>query len=148
MYKKILLPTDGSENAERAAEPAIQLGSRSGAEIIVLYVIETPRLIGIRSVDREELRKKLEQEGQKAFDRISDKLGETKSEGKCQKDVKLDLAFEEGSPSDVILNTIKEENIDLVVMGTSGKHGIDRFLLGSVAENVVRSATCPVLVIR
>lgn len=148
MYKKILLPTDGSENAEMAAEPVIQLGSRSGAEIVVLYVIETPRLIGIRSVDREELRKKLEQEGQKAFDRISDKLGETKIEGKCQKDVELNLKLKEGSPSDTILETIDEENIELVVMGTSGKHGIDRFLLGSVAENVVRSATCPVLVIR
>jgi nucleotide-binding universal stress UspA family protein len=148
MYKKILLPTDGSENSERAAEPAIQLGSRSGAEIVVLYVIETPRLIGIRSVDRDELRKKLEQEGRNAFDRISDKLRETKSEGKCQKDVKLDLKLKEGSPSDTILKTIDEEKIDLVVMGTSGKHGIDRFLLGSVAENIVRSAPCPVLVVR
>ncbi|MGZ7069610.1 MAG: universal stress protein, partial [Methanobacterium sp.] len=54
---------------------------------------------------------------------------------------------DEGSPADIIVRKIKEENIDLVVMGTSGKHGLDRFLLGSVTENVVRSASCPVLVV-
>ncbi|MDP3624805.1 MAG: universal stress protein, partial [Methanobacteriaceae archaeon] len=50
--------------------------------------------------------------------------------------------------SETILETIKEENIDLVIMGNSGKHGLDRFLLGSVAEKVLRSATCPVLIVR
>lgn len=148
MYEKILLPTDGSENAKRAAKHAVQLGSKSGAEIIVLNVIETPRLTGIRAADKAELRNKLEQEGQKAFNDVSNILMEIKNGGKCQKDVKLNLMFKEGSPSDTILKTIGEENIDLVVMGTSGKHGLNRFLLGSVAENTMRSAPCPVLVVR
>ena len=148
MYKKILLPTDGSENAKRAAEHALKMGSRSGAEILVLNVVETPRFRGIRSVDKTELRKELEHEGQNAFDEYSGMLAEIVDGGKCQKDVKLDLMFEEGSPADKILKTIGEKNIDLVVMGTSGKHGINRFLLGSVAENTMRSAPCPVLVIR
>lgn len=148
MYKRILLPTDGSENAKRAAEHAIKLGSKSGAEVLVLNVVETPRLMGIRSTDKNELRNKLEQEGQKAFDDISNMLMEIKNGGKCQKDIKLNLKFKEGSPADTILKTIDEENIDLVVMGTSGKHGINRFLLGSVAENTMRSAPCPVLVVR
>ena len=146
MYEKILLPTDGSENSERAAEHAIQLGSKSGAEILVLYVVETPRFMGIRSAEKTELKSKLEQEGQKTFDDISNMLKE--NGGKCQKDVSLNLKFKEGSPSDIILKTIDEENIDLVVMGTSGKHGLNRFLLGSVAENTMRSAPCPVLVVR
>lgn len=148
MYKKILLPTDGSENAKRAAEHALKMGSRSGAEILVLNVVETPRFRGIRSVDKTELKKELEQEGQNAFDEYSGMLAEIVDGGKCQKDVKLDLKLEEGSPADKILKTIDEKNIDLVVMGTSGKHGINRFLLGSVAENTMRSAPCPVLVIR
>jgi nucleotide-binding universal stress UspA family protein len=148
MYKKILLPTDGSENAKRAAEHAIQLGSKSGAEVLVLYTVETPRFMGIRSAEKTELKNKLEQEGQKAFDDISNMLMEIKNGGKCQKDIKLNLKFNEGSPSDTILKTIDEENIDLVVMGTSGKHGLNRFLLGSVAENTMRSAPCPVLVVR
>jgi nucleotide-binding universal stress UspA family protein len=148
MYKKILLPTDGSENAKRAAKHALQLGSKSGADILVLLVIETPRLRGIRSADKTELKTKLEQEGQKAFNDISIMLKEIKDEGKCNRDVKLGLKFKEGSPSDTILKTIDEENIDLVVMGTSGKHGLNRVLLGSVAENTMRSAPCPVLVVR
>ena len=147
MYEKILLPTDGSENAKRAAEHALQLGSKSGAEIIVLNVIETPRLTGIRAADKTELINKLEQEGRKAFDDISNMWMEIKN-GECQKDVKLDLKFKEGPPADAILKTIDEEKVDLVVMGTSGRHGINRFLVGSVAENTMRSAPCPVLVVR
>ena len=148
MYKKILLPTDGSENAERAADHAFRFGSRSGAEIIVLTVIETPRFAGIRSTERDQLRNKLEQEGQKSFDRISNKLSGFSTLGKCQKEVRLTFKFKEGAPADTILKSIDEEGIDLVVMGTSGRRGLDRFLLGSVAENTMRSAPCPVLVVR
>ena len=61
--------------------------------------------------------------------------------------VKLIKESKEGPPADVILKTVKEENIDLIVMGTSGKHGLDRFLLGSVTEKVVRSAKIPVLAV-
>ena len=148
MYKKILLPTDGSENAKRAAEQAFQIGSRSGSEVLVLYVIETPRFGGIRSVNKTELRKELEQDVQRVFDEYSNILAGIRDRGKCQKDVKLDLMFQEGSPADKILKIIDVENIDLVVMGTSGRHGVNRFLLGSVAENTMRSAQCPVLVVR
>ncbi len=148
MYEKILLPTDGSENAERAAKHAFQFGSRSGAEIIVLTVIETPRFAGIRSAEKDELRNKLGQEGQESFDRISNKLTGFSTDEKCQKEVKLTFKLKEGSPADTILKTIDEESIELVVMGTSGKRGFNRFLLGSVAENTMRSAPCPVLVVR
>ncbi|MEN4018296.1 MAG: universal stress protein [Methanobacterium sp.] len=148
MYKKILLPTDGSQNAEMAAKHAFLLGSKSGAEITVLNVVETPRFTGIRPVDKEELVDKLKEEGQKSFDRIKNMLIQSKSEGKHEKDINLNFKFKEGSPADVILKIIEEEDIDLVVMGTSGKRGMDRFLLGSVAENTMRSAKVPVLVVR
>lgn len=148
MYKKILLPTDGSQNAEMAAEHAFILGSRSGAEITVLNVVETPRFTGIRPVDKNELVNRLKEEGQKSFDRIKDMLMQRKSEDKCEKDINLNFEFKEGPPADVIMKTIEEEDIDLVVMGTSGKRGMNRFLLGSVAENTMRSAKVPVLVVR
>ena len=148
MYKKILLPTDGSENAEKAAEHAFLLGSRSGAEIMVLNVVETPRFTGVRSEDREELMNRLKKEGQNSFDRIKNILLRRRSEGKCEKDINLNFEFREGSPADQILKTIEEENIDMVIMGTSGKRGLNRFLLGSVAENTMRSAKIPVLVVR
>lgn len=148
MYKKILLPTDGSENAEKAADHAFLFGSRYGSEIILLYVVETPRFTGIRSTDKDELRNNLEQEGRKSFDRISNKINSLKSGEKCEKEFKLTFKFKEGSPADMILKTLDEKDIELVIMGSSGKHGLDRFLLGSVTENTMRSAHCPVLIVR
>ncbi|MEN4006267.1 MAG: universal stress protein [Methanobacterium sp.] len=148
MYKKILLPTDGSKNAEIAAEHAFILGSKSNAEITVLNVVETPRFMGIRSVDKDKLVDSLKKEGEKSFDRIKDMLMQCKSDGKCEEGVNLNFESKKGSAADVILKTIEEEDIDLVVMGSSGKGGMDRILLGSVAENTVRSAKVPVLVAR
>ncbi|HML04791.1 MAG TPA: universal stress protein [Methanobacterium sp.] len=148
MYNKILLPTDGSKSAEMAAEHAFLLGSRSGAEIMVLNVIETPRFTGLRSTDKDELMKNLKEEGEKSFDRIKNMLIKRESEGKCEKGVNLNYEFKEGDPADTILKITNEEDIDLIVMGTSGKTGLNRFLLGSVAENTMRSAKVPVLVVR
>ena len=148
MYKKILLPTDGSEYANKAAKHAIWIASLNGAEIIALNVIETSSLVGLPAEDLiVRIKEMLKEEGHKSLEKISDILKESKIEGECQKEVKLTISTKEGSPSDVIIETVKKEGVDLIVMGTSGKHGLDRFLLGSVTENVVRSSQCPVLVV-
>jgi Universal stress protein UspA and related nucleotide-binding proteins len=148
MYKKILLPTDGSEYANKAAKHAIWIASLNGAELIALNVIETSSLVGLPAEDLiVRIKEMLKEEGRKSLEKISDILKESEIEGECQKEVKLTMSTKEGSPSDVIIDTVKEEGVDLIVMGTSGKHGLDRFLLGSVTENVVRSSQCPVLVV-
>ena len=147
MYQKILLPTDGSKFAEKAAKHAIWIASRSGAEIIVLNVIETSSLVGLPAEDLiVKIKEMLKEEGRRSLERISEMITQSEDESKI-KDLKITLTTEEGSPADSILKTIENENIDLVVMGTSGKHGLDRFLLGSVTEKVVRSSTCPVLAV-
>ncbi len=148
MYKKILLPTDGSEYANKAAKHAIWIASLNGAELIVLNVIETSSLVGLPAEDLiVRIKEMLKEEGRKSLDKISNLAKEGKIEDECHSEVKLNLKTEEGSPADIIIKTIQKEDVDLVVMGTSGKHGLDRFLLGSVTENVVRSAPCPVLVV-
>lgn len=148
MYKKILLPTDGSEYANKAAKQAIWLARLSGAELTVLYVIETSSLVGLPAEDLiVRIKEMLKEEGRKSLEEISQLAEEDKVKDDCHHQVNLNMITEEGSPADIIVRKIKEENIDLVVMGTSGKHGLDRFLLGSVTENVVRSAPCPVLVV-
>jgi len=147
MYQKILLPTDGSKFAEKAAKHAIWIASRSGAEIIVLNVIETSSLVGLPAEDLiVKIKEMLKEEGRRSLERISEMITQSEDESKI-KDLKITLTTEEGSPADSILKTIENENVDLVVMGTSGKHGLDRFLLGSVTEKVVRSSTCPVLAV-
>jgi len=148
VYKKILLPTDGSEYANKAAEHAVWLASSTRAELIVLNVIETSSLVGLPAEDLiVRIKEMLKEEGRKSLEKISQIAEEKKIDDECHGEVKLNMITEEGSPSDIIVKKVKEENIDLVVMGTSGKHGLDRFLLGSVAENVVRSAPCPILVV-
>jgi nucleotide-binding universal stress UspA family protein len=148
MYQKILLPTDGSKFAENAAQHAIWIASRSGAEIIVLNVIETSSLVGLPAEDLiVRIKEMLKEEGRRSLERISEMVTDSEEESKIEKDIKITLKTEEGSPADSILKTIDNENVDLVVMGTSGKHGLDRFLLGSVTEKVVRSSKCPVLAV-
>lgn len=142
MYKKILLPTDGSEYSKKAAEHALWIAKASGAEIIALSVTDTSSLIGLPLDDViVRIKEMLQEEATKSLENVAEVMQ------KDDKELKITLKTEEGSPADVVLKTIKEEEIDLVVVGTSGKHGLDRFLLGSVAENVVRSAICPVLVV-
>ncbi|ADL58963.1 MULTISPECIES: universal stress protein [Methanothermobacter] len=142
MYSKILLPTDGSKHANKAAEHAIWIARESGAEIIALTVMETSSLVGLPADDLIiRLREMLEEEASRSLEAVK-KLVEESGAG-----VKLTLRTDEGSPAEAILRTVEKEGVDLVVMGTSGKHGLDRFLLGSVAEKVVRSAGCPVLVV-
>jgi nucleotide-binding universal stress UspA family protein len=145
MYKKILLPTDGSEYANKAAEHAIWIAHASGAEILVLNVIETSSLVGLPAEDLiVRIKEMLKEEGRIALQNIFEMAQKEKAD---DGDLKVTLKTKEGSPGDIILKTIDEEGIDLVVMGTSGKHGLDRFLLGSVTEKVVRSSKCPVLAV-
>lgn len=144
--KKILLPTDGSENAHRAGEYAIAEADL-GADIIVLYVIDVDYL---NALPQQDLRKKLEnglkEEGEKEIQAFKQKLEDTQCEGHC-KNVNLITMIKEGKPADVILKTIDEEGIDQVIMGKSGKHGIEKLILGSTADRVVRGAKVPVNVI-
>lgn len=148
MYKKILLPTDGSKYANKAAEHAIWIASESCAELIVLNVVETSSLVGLPAEDLiVKITEMLKEEGKQAIEKIGEMAKTSAIEPKCGETLKVTSKTTEGSPAEAILKTIEEEDVDLVVMGTSGKHGLDRFLLGSVTEKVVRSAKCPVLAV-
>ncbi|MBZ9570001.1 universal stress protein [Methanobrevibacter sp. TMH8] len=142
MYKRILLPTDGSKFAEKAEKHALFLAEASGAEIIALSVIETSFSIGLPSDDTVfQINQMLKKETEKNLEKVE------KMKDDSDSDVKITLKVAEGSPADVILDTIEKENIDLIVMGSSGKSGFDRFIMGSVAEKVVKAARCSVLVV-
>lgn len=148
MYHKILLPTDGSKFAEKAAKHAIWIASQSNADIIAINVVDTSSLVGLPAEDLTvRVTEILKEEANQSLEKIEDLVEEFKKEEGIEKDIKLTKESKEGSPADVILKTVEEEGVDLIVMGTSGKHGLDRFLLGSVTEKVVRSANCPVLAV-
>lgn len=147
MFNKILLPTDGSEPAERAGEHAISLSDISGGDIIVLYVIDTSYLNALPQQDlRDQLDKELRKEGEEAVEKFKKRLEESQCEGHC-KNVNLITMIKEGKPADVILKTIGEENVDEVIMGKSGKHGLERLILGNTTDRVVSGSKVPVQVV-
>ncbi len=139
MYKRILVPTDGSEFARKAELHALFLAKVSGAEIIALSVSENQFITGISVTDE------VEQLNLILKDRCEEDLKEF--EEMNEDGVKISSIIREGSPANVILEVAVEEDIDLIVIGSSGKSGFDRFILGSVSDKVVNAAKCPVLVV-
>ena len=139
MYKRILVPTDGSEFAKKAGKHALFLSKVSGAEIVAVSVTENNFVNGLPLDDEiyqlNQILKERSEENLKEFDELN------------EDDVKITHVIREGSPARVILEVAQEEDIDLIVMGSSGKSGFDRFIMGSVADKVVNSAKCAVLVV-
>ena len=139
MYKKILVPTDGSEFAKKAQKHALFLAGVTGAEIVAVSVTENNFVSGLPLDDEVYLLNQVLNE------RSEENLVEF---DKLNKDnIKISHIIKEGSPARGILEVASEEDIDLIVMGSSGKSGFDRFIMGSVADKVVNSAKCAVLVI-
>ncbi|SFL34342.1 Nucleotide-binding universal stress protein, UspA family [Methanobrevibacter olleyae] len=142
LYKKILLPTDGSKYSDQSEKHALAIADVNDAEIIALSVIENSFFINLPDSETvSEVNNLLKKETEKNLNKV-----ERLRDEECL-DVKITKKVAEGSPARVILETIEEEDIDLVVIGSSGKTGIDKFLMGSVAEKVVKSAKCCVLVV-
>jgi len=139
MYEKILVPTDGSEFAKKAQQHALFLAKVSGAEIIAVSVTENNFVNGLPLDDEiyqlNQILNERSEENLREFDKLN------------EDDLKITHVIREGSPAKVILDVAKEENVDLIVMGSSGKSGFDRFIMGSVADKVVNSAKCAVLVV-
>ena len=139
MYKKILVPTDGSDFARKAQEHALFLAKASGAEIVAVSVTENNFINGLPLDDEvyqlNQVLKERSEENLEEFDKLN------------VDDLKITHVIREGSPAKVILEVAKDENVDLIVMGSSGKSGFDRFIMGSVADKVVNSAKCAVLVV-
>ena len=147
MFNKILVPSDGSEPAERAGEHAISLADIGGGEIIILYVIDTSYLNSLPQRDlREKLDKELREEGKEIVKKFKKRLEDSQCDGYC-KNVTLIPMIKEGKPAEVILKTIKEENVDLVTLGKSGKHGLERLILGNTTNRVVSGSKVPVHVV-
>ena len=140
MYDCILVPTDGSVEGERAVEYAIDLAREHDATIRAIYVVNAASYSGLpMETAWDGISDALREEGQAAVDRVTEL---------APSDVPVETAVLEGSPSRTIIEQATPDRCDLVVMGTHGRGGIDRLLLGSVAERVVRSAAVPVLTVR
>lgn len=141
LYDRILVPTDGSEEGELAVCHALDLAAVHGASVRAIYVVDTARYAGMpMETTWEGVGDLLYDDGEAAL--------ETVEELAADRDVEVETAVVEGSPSREIVTHAEATDSDLVVMGTHGRGGIDRLLLGSVAEKVVRGSSVPVLTVR
>ncbi|MFB6072747.1 MAG: universal stress protein [Halobacterium sp.] len=140
-YERILVPTDGSDATREAVEHAIDLAAEHGADVHALYVVNSASFAGLpMDSSWESVSSMLSEEGAAALDEVE---GLADDRG-----VPFERALVDGNPSREIVRYAEDEGCDLIVMGTHGRGGIDRLLLGSVAEKVVRSSTVPVLTVR
>ena len=139
--QKILVPTDGSDYSIRAAEYGIGIAKMLSAQILVVYVIDKVVIDQISKVtERESVEQELKENGQRYVNYVLDLA--------AKKGVKSSSMLTKGSPYEQIVHLARELNIDLIVMGTYGRRGAERVLIGSVAERVIEYAPCPVLVIK
>lgn len=138
MYGRILVPTDGSDGAAAAFDHAVGLASEMGAELHVVNAVD-PTLVP-PEVGGQGVIDSLEESGRTLVRTLRER-GE--NEG-----IDVETAVLTGAPANAITSYAEDHDVDLVVMGTHGRTGLDRWLLGSVAERVVRTCLVPVLTVR
>jgi nucleotide-binding universal stress UspA family protein len=141
MYDRILVPTDGSDGMARVIRHAVDLANAHGASIDAVYVVNSASYAGLPMESSwEGIDEMLRDDADAAVDAVRDAAE--------PRDVPVTTTVVEGTPSREIVEFAEEKGCDLVVMGTHGRGGIDRLLLGSVAEKVVRASNVPVLTVR
>jgi nucleotide-binding universal stress UspA family protein len=138
--RRILVPHDFSDTAESALSYAVSLAKKFEARVTVLHAYEVPTLGSSEAlVASLEFASEIERAAGKALDEIAER---TRKAG-----VNVETMIRRGTPWLEINATAEQMKVDLIVMGTHGRKGVSRVLLGSVAEKVVRTAPCPVLTV-
>ena len=146
MYKRILVPVDGSQTATKALRSALQMSKESGGMVRIIHLIDaTAYLSGAEQIAGypADLAGSMRSGGKKVLEdamEIATAMG-------AQADTQLFDTFD-GRLADVASDAAKAWNADLIVVGTHGRRGLGRVLLGSGAEQILRQAPIPVLVIR
>jgi len=144
MYERLLLPIDGSEVSMNAVRGAVELAAKLGSTVRLVYVLDASMMAvpdpetGL--VDVSALRDSFRTVGEKS---LSDAEAVMKGGG-----VPVEKELLEGDVHDSIVEEADKWKADLIVMGTHGRRGVNRLLLGSVAESVARRASCGVMLIR
>lgn len=138
-FDRILVPTDGSEFTKVAIRKAIELAKCTSGRITAIYVLDQTIFVNM-PLDSAIMNvySLLEKEGQVAIDFVRDLA--------AKNGISVDEKIVEGSPVKAIVEA--SPNYDIIVMGTLGRTGVSKLMMGSVAERVVRYSKCPVMVVR
>lgn len=137
MFDTVVVATDGSESVERTVTVALDLAERFDAAVHALYVVDAGEIDASPQELREDLRTALETSGDAALAAVQERT-----------DRQVVTAVRRGRPAPEVCEYAREHDADLVAAGTRGRHGEHAFLLGSVAEGLVRTCPVPVLTVR
>jgi nucleotide-binding universal stress UspA family protein len=136
-WKKIVLATDGSKHSAKAMERAISFAKSYGGELRVISVVDVPTEF------YAEAPQAVDDLVRKAKGYVADVKKQAEAEG-----VKAETFVGEAEADEAITNLAKEQNADMIIIGSHGRTGLRRLLMGSVAEKVIGYAPCPVLVVK
>lgn len=143
MYRKILMPTDGSPSSELAIQQGLELAKLTGAEVTFLHTLENPLAAGYVAAANMAYSAELYEDLRNSANLLLEHVvGLARDKGVTSKGVLV----EDVDPVQAIHDAEKEH--DLVVMGTHGRRGFNRWMFGSVAEGALRRSTVPYLVVR
>lgn len=146
MYQDVLIPTDGSEQASEAIDQGLELAALNDASVHAVYVVEPIPLgrfpAGVKAAGSEwgGIVDEQREEGQAAVDDVEERA--------TDRGLEVTSSVRHGRPAEEILEYVDEHDVDAIVMGTHGRSGADRLVIGSVTEKVVRKAPVPVVTVR
>ncbi|MCX8173405.1 MAG: universal stress protein [Thermoplasmata archaeon] len=139
--RSMLIATDGSDGMEEVYRLAFDMAKNLNAKVFALYVVDLSPFAGLPEDDvLVRAKARLYENGWNVLRSLK--------EVATQAGIEAEAMVEEGTPSEKIVKIAKKLKVDMIVMGTTGKSGIDKILLGSVAETVIKNAPCPVLAVR
>jgi nucleotide-binding universal stress UspA family protein len=146
MFKKILVAVDGSEHAKQALKYAVESAEKWSAELLILTVVPPISPLIYSSEFSATYLPELEDNLFESHKRILRESEEIVNEKHLDRKVKTQL--KKGRPSKIIVKTAREEDVDLIVMGSRGLGGISGSILGSTSQAVVHSCTKPILIVK
>jgi len=137
--KKILIAHDGSKSSEKALKKGLEVAEKFSSSVTVISVVPELYLTELMEMDRVRILETLTEDAKKTMDQIRTKTAGFKS---------LKTIIKQGNPAEEILETAKKIKADLIVTGSHGRHGAQKFLLGSVSSKIIDHAPCAVLVVK
>lgn len=140
-YEQIIVAVDGSKESKWAFKKAVGIAKRNNAVLNLVNIIDTRSYAAVEAYDRSI--------AERAHKYAEELLTEYKQEAEATGLEKVNIIVEYGSPKTMISRDLSKRLVaDLIICGATGLNTVERFLIGSVSENIVRSATCDVLVVR
>lgn len=141
IYNQILIAVDGSKESEWAFKKAVAIAGRNDAQLNLVNIIDTRSYAAVEAYDRSI--------AERAQNFAQELLEEYKQKALDEGLTKVNVIVEYGSPKTMIARDLAPKiEADLIICGATGLNAVERFLIGSVSENIVRSAKCDVLVVR